>query len=130
MCLRKLASEIFDMAFSSKFIAELGMKTCSNSVGNDFQCRLGSQSASLRTFIISFITILLPSADKWIPSLEKDPRPAKVNLMKALLYILNFEVQYLIHTAIKNQPTTHVSKLTRSKWLPNYPFSEVQSKDQ
>jgi hypothetical protein len=37
----------------------------------DFQWRDGTHSASLSTFKISSTTILLPSADKWTPSLEK-----------------------------------------------------------
>ena len=42
-----------------------------NSLAIDFQCKSGSQSASFRIFSISFTTILLPSPDKCIPSLDR-----------------------------------------------------------
>ena len=37
-------------------------------------CRLGSHSAPFSTFSISSSTILLPSADKWTPTLEKQKK--------------------------------------------------------
>jgi hypothetical protein len=59
-----------------------------------FQWRHGFQSASLSTFSISFTTILLPSAAKWMPSLHNS-----LNLrakLKILSVDLSFYVKYFI----------------------------------
>lgn len=59
----KAQLEILIVDFPSGAIGSYG-ESSSNSLGIDFQYRLGSHSAPLRTFSISFNTILLPSDER------------------------------------------------------------------